>query len=140
MNRIIVLYGAPSIGKSTVLKLVHGELTLMSSGFVDGMQKKGVDLRDVFIINGKKVGIETEGDPGSRLERSLSEFRKIGCEIIVCASRTRGRTIEIVESMKSDYYLSWRGQSNVSDLEQRELSNRAICELIMNEVREVFRA
>lgn len=140
MNKIIVLYGAASIGKSTVLRLVHSELKMMSSGWIDGMQKKGVDLRDVFIIKGRKVGIETEGDPGGRLEKSLSEFRREGCEIIVCASRTRGGTVEIVERMKPNYHLSWRGQSNVSDLGQRKLSNCAICELIINEVRHALHA
>lgn len=60
----------------------------------------------VLTINGVKIGIESQGDPEkkSRLPQSLKEFVDNGCSIIVCARRTRERTFNTVEDLRTKGY------------------------------------
>lgn len=69
-----------------------------------------IDIRVVIIINGVKAGIESQGDPGkkkSRLFPSLKLFVKIGCKVIICATRTGGETVTAVNRLQNNYEISW---------------------------------
>lgn len=56
------------------------------------------DFRLVIEINGKIIGIESEGDPNSNLETRLIELAtKYKCDIIYCTTRTKGETVRAVE-------------------------------------------
>jgi hypothetical protein len=59
------------------------------------------DFRIIVKINGIIIGIESQGDPNSRLKIKLNELADVyKCDIIVCTSRTRGETIVAVDSLK----------------------------------------
>lgn len=72
---------------------------------------KGSELGDVMAyvtINGKLVGIESQGDPSSRQGDSLNEFVEKNCDFIVVASRLRGETYNnVVELSKKGYNIIW---------------------------------
>ncbi|UTW47126.1 ATP-binding protein [Bacterioplanoides sp. SCSIO 12839] len=93
MNRVIALFGPGNSGKTSTLRIVHQQLLKMDFDTMEKYHKSHVDIREIFIIDGVKVGLETQGDPYSRLAESLELFKKIGCKIIICASRTRGSTV-----------------------------------------------
>jgi hypothetical protein len=58
------------------------------------------DFRLVIEINGKIIGIESQGDPTTNLENRLIELADtFNCEIIICSSRTRGDTISAVDNL-----------------------------------------
>lgn len=135
MKKIIALRGAGDTGKTNTLRIVHEALSSISESSIEEYAADGVDLRDVFTINGFKVGIETQGDPGSRLSSSLELFVRAGCELIVCATRTRGETIELVNKLSPLYHVSWRGQSSLSEASLRDESNQAIAKLIIKEAK-----
>jgi len=140
MKKVIALWGAANTGKTTTLKLVHKKLLKLSIDTLPKYSKNNSDIREIFIINGMKVGIETQGDPNSRLAESLKIFQKQGCELIICATRTRGKTVELVNKLKPKYNLSWRGHSAVSLKEQQKESNRSIARLIINEAKSTIYA
>jgi|LSQX01.1.fsa_nt_gb hypothetical protein len=114
MKRAIALWGSANIGKSSTLKIVHNKLSKLASGILPEVSEAGKDLRDIFIIDGVKLDIETQGDPGSRLECSLKLFLEHDCKVIICATRTRGSTTEFVNNLQPQYHVSWRGHSSVS--------------------------
>lgn len=69
------------------------------------VKSRGRDIKVLITINGVKIGIESQGDPikNTRLPDSLAEFVEIGCEIIVCAARTYGRTRDVVDDVAKGY-------------------------------------
>ena len=134
MKRVIALYGTPNSGKTCTLKQVHYELS-KSEKVISKHSKTGADFRDIFIINGIKVGIETQGDPVKRHKESLKLFQEQKCDLIICATRSRGKTKESVKALQKEYFLSWRGQSRVSDKELIKDSNLSIASLILKEAK-----
>jgi hypothetical protein len=58
------------------------------------------DFRLVVEINGKIIGVESQGDPNTKLQDRLLDLAdNFKCEIILCSSRTRGDTIAAVDNL-----------------------------------------
>jgi len=58
------------------------------------------DFRLVVEINGKIIGIESQGDPNTNLQNRLIDLAdNFHCEIILCSSRTRGDTVAAVDNL-----------------------------------------
>lgn len=101
--------GVEKTGKSTAVKEVirlledvyklQGDLIYLSK---DKFEK--TDVACVFILNGVKIGIESCGDPGPRLPKTLKIFREKECDIILCASRTKGELKDAIYDVKNDEY------------------------------------
>lgn len=68
------------------------------------------DFRAVFKIDGIIIGIESQGDPNTGLKNRLTKlFNDYNCQIIVCASRTKGDTVHDVESFakSNEFQIIW---------------------------------
>lgn len=91
---------------------------------------KGSELEDVMAyvtINGKLVGIESQGDPSSRQGESLQEFVEKNCDFIVVASRLRGETYNnVVGLSKKGYNIIWC--TNDSDASRNDDTVRVLNE------------
>lgn len=96
---VIANRGASEIGKSAAVKCVYN--LLKKKGFETIKEiwqyKEDADIKAVFIINGVKVGVESQGDPGCDMEKTMEEFVNDGCEIIITACRTRSDTYRKVK-------------------------------------------
>jgi hypothetical protein len=120
MKNIIALSGVSSIGKSETIKLLYAKLIneFKDFSFVEDVKQitddKG-DIRVVIVIHGKIIGIESQGDPGSRVIRSLPNFVKLNCDIIICATRTRGSTVKLLEKFSNEYKIEWMNKKVVKD-------------------------
>lgn len=69
---------------------------------------KGGDIKVIVNINNIKIGVESQGDPNSRLFKSLDDFTKVHkCEIIICSTRTGGDTVHAVNKLSSEYEVIW---------------------------------
>lgn len=79
--------GAGKQGKSSSVKEVYH---LLNSKYKAKMLIDGADVKATFLINGVLVGLESQGDPYSRMFQSLDDFVSMGCDIIVCACRSSG--------------------------------------------------
>ncbi|QWR76003.1 hypothetical protein [Candidatus Magnetomonas plexicatena] len=76
------------------------------------------------------------GDPGGNLEITIKQFVEIGCVIIICATRTSGKTVKIVDSLKSDgYEVIWKKKSYDQESDSiRQLNNQKKAEEIVKEI------
>ncbi len=107
---IFVIWGNSNSGKSETIKKIF-------EVFSQNISKKNIscekpnrkDITATIIIHGIKVGIEGQGDPNSRLEDSLISFVKKKCSIIICASRSRGKTVDVIEKIaeKNSFKIIW---------------------------------
>ena len=101
-----VLQGAGNTGKTTTLNILIEELKKKYLSVVPTVliQGPGDDQKVIFDnLNGHKVGIETRGDPKSRLPQSLKDFAQKKCDIIFCACRTKGTTVTAIQNFAKTY-------------------------------------
>lgn len=101
------------------------------------------DIRVVITIGKIKIGIESMGDPNSRLFESLETFVKVKCDIIICATRTSGATVDAVNELynKEKYDIVWvtNYRSNEKDTNVlNEMSANHLYELIHQNIKGVI--
>lgn len=98
-------WGTARQGKSSTVKNV-AQLVLKSypAATIDpAIIDFSTDIQVVITIGKIKVGIESQGDPNSRLFASLKHFIKMGCDIIVCSTRTSGATVDAINELYSKH-------------------------------------
>jgi hypothetical protein len=131
---VIGLRGKGNVGKSQTIKKAYKILKSRHKTATEEYLIDGADVRVVLTIKGVKIGIESQGDPGSRLEESLLLFVNVKCTVIICATRTRGQTVSAVESLQPDYKVIWIEQDVRSIVSEHEPSNRAMARRVVEEV------
>lgn len=101
MANIFALRGAGSSGKSsTLIDLLNQITSKYPSAIVQNFHESAQDVKVIISpIQGLRIGIESQGDPNSRLEKSLADFRTANCDIVFCACRTRGMTVMWINAM-----------------------------------------
>jgi hypothetical protein len=100
---IVAVWGHANQGKSETIRNMTTLLRAVSGAQVEVLFD-GADIKIVITIGKIIIGVESQGDPGSRLEESVNDFAaNYKCDIIICASRTRGDTVHIVETVADDY-------------------------------------
>ncbi len=65
-----------------------------------------------------------------RLWESLALFVKLGCTIIICATRTKGQTRDAVNKLKPDYRIVWLQQEDKKSSSAAQASNGAMAKQI----------
>ena len=113
---VIANSGFAYTGKSTSIRYVY---ELLSSRYhpiiIDPKQgyNPNKDIKAIIEIPQSdghmvKVGIESQGDPGSRQIKSINDFVTAGCEIILVACRVKGATKDKVLSLQPlDWQVIW---------------------------------
>lgn len=110
MNRsAIAIYGSSSQGKS---ETVRETANLLLSAYPNHTLQAiytGADITYIVETNGIKIGIESQGDPNSRMFQSLKIFVDKGCDIIICSCRSRGATADTAEDLHRShkYEIIW---------------------------------
>jgi hypothetical protein len=146
-NTVIANWGPSGQGKSATIKKVAEKLICdCGAKLIDKYEDNTFDYNwtiqlknDVKIGIEIKIGIESQGDPGGRstgqaLRSLFSGDRK--SNIIVCASRTRGETVDVINDLcrEFDYDLIWvnnyRSSTGVDHDFLNELSATHIIDLI----------
>ena len=111
MFKLFALQGTSCSGKTSILcSLIEDIQNSYKNVSIQIICKRHITLDIAVIItlpDGKKIGIETQGDPGSRLKKTLTIFQEANCEIIFCAVRTSGMTVDWVNSLKSEYEIEF---------------------------------
>lgn len=112
IKKIICLQGKHDSGKTKTLKKVckiilekykTNKMSDCKTLFEDCYKYDFVKV--INNVKGKKIGINTKGDEWHWLERWNKELAEQGCDIIICACRSRGKTVEQVKKMKRKGYL-----------------------------------
>lgn len=92
------------------------------------------DFRLIVEINGKIVGVESQGDPKTRLEERLEELAVIqNCDLIICTCRTRGETVDAVSNLRNHgYEVIWTSTYELNGAVQQTIVNFAKGRHILN--------
>ena len=130
MGKIIYLKGRGNSGKTSTINNVFNLLVSKYKNAKIDFIKKGNDIKLTIEINGILVGIESQGDPNSRLKKSLDEFEAKNCDIIFCATRTSGMTVDWVKSHSKNYNLFKSNQTYTSKANQTASNNAMAINLI----------
>lgn len=143
MNKtIIAIYGRSNEGKSETIKKICQLLlgfpnALPSSTSIDYTQ----DILVTIMLGTVKIGIESQGDPNSRMIYD-DTIRKLadksidaqlgGCDIIICATRTDGKTVNKVDEIANayDYHTLWKSSYYSPHLNHNVLNSFAAEEVI----------
>lgn len=135
---IIALVGQGGKGKSSTIKLFFELLKTSYPTLKINLINRGGDITVIVEFNSIKIGIESQGDPESRLGKSLDLFVKEGCKIIVCSCRTKGepmRTVNAISTndnyrfMKTSNHRYRLGSTEIQN-ELNELSAKHLLELL----------
>ena len=111
MKKLLCVWGSSNYGKTTAIIEFDTILNRNFKGNINSVYPSplGQPPDDIFRIytikyNGQTytLGIESQGDPNSRQQASLDLFLQKNCDIIICASRTRGETVSNVENFCSN--------------------------------------
>ena len=106
-NTIIALQGKSYTGKTSTIREFRNILKEAYSVFNEQVFEENKDIKTIIEIthNGEKVkiGIESMGDPYSRLvTEKLKDFISAKCDIIICACRTSGMTVNVINQVASE--------------------------------------
>lgn len=96
MRTIINVFGWASMGKSSSIRL----LAEMLGADING---QNFDIKCTVDYKDRRIGIVSLGDPGYGQEKDIEKAIADGCEIIVCASRTKGETAHSVWGLAKQY-------------------------------------
>jgi hypothetical protein len=131
MSDIFALQGRGDCGKSATLNTVFTMLrSKYPSAQVEDFFPESPDKKVIMTgVSGKKIGIESQGDPNSRLEQSLIDFDNADCDIIFCAARTSGMTVAWIRS-HTKYTPHFIPQLIVPEAQQSQSNNAMAHKLI----------
>jgi hypothetical protein len=142
-KHVFALKGPANVGKSATLKKVFALLKeAYPAAHIQIIKPPGieitvtieVDITVIIEINGTSVGIESQGDPNSRLAESINLFKKAKCNIIVCATRTSGGTVTTVENLQPEFTLVWHRKTSEPDANLREQRDGAFAQTIFKQI------
>jgi hypothetical protein len=134
LKNVIALMGTSKRGKSQTIRTVVEMLTAKyPEAKIEHNHTTKAEIRIVLTVNGLKIGIESQGDPSGRLIReSLDLFVKIGCDLIICATRTSGATKNRVDALHSQGFdVHWLEQQPQSQPYEQILRSLAMAREIV---------
>ena len=131
MKAIICMQGKANIGKTHTLRKVYEKLNSHEKTI---LEQPNDDIYATIKMGDFLIGIATQGDPMSGLKERLNELMQKSCDIIVCASRSKGYTVEDVENsaLQNGYSLIWSSPFVTEDKTLRETCQDYMAQSIIN--------
>ncbi|KJG19946.1 hypothetical protein UB37_16065 [Photobacterium iliopiscarium] len=132
-NLICVLYGNSNTGKTTSLRLLAKKLEQITIPSITIPNKD--DFVVTFILKNKKIGIITGGDDRGAIESGLTQINNNRrCDIIFCASRTKGQTTNFLNKTFKNEELRWITNMYIygNNDEQAFLCNQSVSDFLYN--------
>jgi len=137
---ILCLYGHINSGKTGTIKLAFDRFKdCHPNAHVENLkpENNGDDILVKVETKVANVGFSSEGDDVEQIENDLNTLRNANCDIVVCAARARGVTLDKVKF--DDEYLRrrmttcafewWSGEPGLECY--REKCNNAVADLIV---------
>ena len=136
MKTIICIRGKANTGKTQTLLNFYKLLDPLEENI---LSRQDEDICATVIMKDILIGVETQGDPLSQQENWIKELIQKSCDIIVCASRTKGETIECVKKYASlnGYSLIWASPFVVKNEELHDLCHQLMAISIINLINQV---
>lgn len=132
-EELIRVKGRKNIGKSQTIRTAVEMLTTNhpDATFEHNHTTKA-DMRVVLTINEWKIGIDSQGG-------SLDLFVNAGCDVIVCATRTSGPTVDAVNALRG-FQRQWIEQPEKSRAHEQILRSIAMARQIVERVEALIRS
>ena len=139
-NHIFVLRSSGNAGKTASVKLFSKLLQekYPKNKVHDYYPDTAYDIKLIIEIGKIKIGIESQGDPNSRLSKSLDEFVQKKCDIIICATRTRGKTVECVNAYQHSHKIEFIEKYKEFNEDKQYKSNLEYAEIILERVSRII--
>ena len=147
MRIAIAQCGSENTGKSTTIRMMY---EILLKKYPDAAVERRLpkkkdtkkDIRAVLTIGGIRIGIESQGDPWkkqARLDPSLALFVRLKCEVIVCATRTWGGTLDVVRRLEDEgYTVTERSRTRVVGTPSQERRNLAEANWTIEQIEAIF--
>ena len=133
MKNLFALRGRKNIGKSQTIRTAVEMLTTNHpDATIEHNHTTKKDIQTVLTINGWKIGIDSQGG-------SLESFVNAGCDVIVCATRTSGRTVDAVNALQG-FQIQWIEQPEKSRAHEQILRSIAMARQIVERVEALIRS
>lgn len=146
MKIAIVQKGIAKTGKSTTIRFLYEKLidthpnATVLWGEPPALKK---DFKVVVALGEFRIGFQSAGDPGcnDRMAATLDVFVKFHCDVIVCATRTFGGTVEEVEALENNgYRMIWRERRRVVGDAAQTAENNLEARCIFGQIQEMLSA
>ncbi len=136
-KHIIAFKGKSNVGKTEVITKVRDLLLEESEVEEIKYEKKGKDFIAILIFSGQQIGLISQGDWG---EGVRDNFKKIQqeqfCEIIMCATRTRGKTVNVIKEYDPQYKITWLKQIKCEGQKNQEQNNEKMAHKIVDLIKQ----
>lgn len=103
---ILGVFGVARRGKSETLLLLIDNFRnnkLYSEIYFSASSGSEGDRIAIYEKNGFRIGITTIGDYPAEVEKEVTKLVESQCDIIITATRTKGGTTEVVNSIAKQY-------------------------------------
>jgi len=137
MKTIFSLQGIGGSGKTTTITKLW--VKLKGIGFISiyPIFKKNTDFIDILKYKKVIIGITTQGDNYSIIKKKLRIMKKYNCNIMICACRTYGSTIDAI--MKYKYTERRFIPKTVSRTKkQRNSANESDAKFMLKSIKQLF--
>jgi hypothetical protein len=131
MKTIVAIYGVADKGKTSTLREFANLLFVAYPAYksvfpIPASISSTDDFRLILEINGKIIGIESKGDPNTGLRGRLEDLAvNHNCDIILCATRTKGDTVDAVDSLAYHKYFQTIWTSTYQIASSQSIANQA---------------
>lgn len=131
MKTVLAIWHSGNKGKTESLREFANLLLTSNPSFtpifpITALVPTTGDFRLVVQINGKIIGIESQGDPKTKLQNRLLDLvDNFKCEVILCSSRTRGETVEAVNNLHytRGFDIIWTSTYQIAGQTQQSIAN-----------------
>jgi hypothetical protein len=103
MPKIYALKGRHNSGKTTTLILLETTLIAKYPSNLIAFRTGVVDITVIIDVNGQRIGIACGGDSEAIVLKNLKILTTYNCDIIFCATRSRGKTVAAVNSYSATH-------------------------------------
>lgn len=125
MDKIIVVYGHSSVGKTTVINDIYNQLISNGATVVSEKKQVGGNIKDfkaVLSYNEKKVAILSMGDRKKTVDGCVGKYK--GCDVFITAFNMRFATVGSV----------WLKNSNAIYKIEKTMANNADNQKVLSAV------
>ncbi len=141
-KKIIAIYGRKNEGKTDTIRRIVDNIKTLFPNSTDGLLKtEDGEIFGTIQIENTRIGIESQGDPKGRMMTQDTLSKLTDCNIIICATRTRGETVHYVENIASKSPIIWISSSYCPELNHdilNELAARHILQIITSLLAEML--
>lgn len=130
MKSIIAIYGKANSGKTSTIKKISRLLCQEYHYSSEKVEDKGDDIYQVLTKDTFKIGIISQGDVGSWVEEYLAELTKRECNLIICATRTRGKTCEAVDKYNRKWKIIWERIDYLTEIQSNSIKTNSVTRVI----------